>query len=169
MISHLIASYWVHSSYSQTHRECQPIDCNPNISFCRYWPSSSLCLFEMYETWEERALTHTHTHRQREREREGGRERERSSSTSHISSKESSCLLKNICFPIVRTDQLNHPKDAQGTDDSTDHYDAKAGRSVKPVNPSISLVQKTAQMMFLWALCYPSGVQYTNPTWTAPG
>ena len=86
-----------------------------------------------------------------------------------LSSQESSCLLKNLCVPIVRTDQGNHPDDAWATDDSLDHYDTDAGSSVKPANPSTSLVQKTPQMMFLWALRYPSRAQYTDSTWTALG
>lgn len=48
------------------------------------------------------------------------------------------------------------------------HYDIKVWSPVKPANQSTSLVQKTPQMIFLWALLYPAAVQYTDSTLTAP-
>ena len=111
-----------------------------------------------------------HTQTERESDWECVWEREKSSSSIlHISSKELSYLLKNLCVPIVRTDQGNHPDDAWATDDSPDHYDTDAGSLVKPANPSTSLVLKIPQTMFLWALHYPYRAQYTDSTWTALG
>ena len=156
----------LHSRYALTHREYPPIDCNLNISFSQWRTSTSLCLLDMYEIWHEQ----THTDRKREWQRVCVWEREKSSSSIlHISSKELSCLLKNLCVPFVRRDEGNHPDDAWATGDSPDHYDTEAGSSVKPANPSTSLVQKTPQTIFLWALHYPSRAQYTDYTWTAPG
>ena len=60
------------------------------------------------------------------------------------------------------SDQRNHPEDAWATDDSLGHSDIKAGSSWKPEKPFTSLVQKTPQMMFLWALLYPTVARYTG-------
>ena len=48
-----IASWWLHRRYMQMPREYPPeSDFNLNLSFTRYIPSTSLCLFEMYENQE---------------------------------------------------------------------------------------------------------------------
>ena len=127
------SSQELHSRYTQTNREYPPIDCNLYISFSRWQTSTSLSLLDMYEIW------HVQTHTDRKSDRECVCVWDRSSSSiPHISSKESSCLLKNLYVPFVRTDQENHPDDAWATDDSPDHYDTEADSKVKAANPSTS-------------------------------
>ena len=129
------SSQELHSRYTQTNREYPPIDCNLYISFSRWQTSTSLSLLDMYEIWH----VQTHTDRKREWQRVCVCVWDRSSSSiPHISSKESSCLLKNLYVPFVRTDQENHPDDAWATDDSPDHYDTEADSKVKAANPSTS-------------------------------
>ena len=107
------SSQELHSRYTQTNREYPPIDCNLYISFSRWQTSTSLSLLDMYEIW------HVQTHTDRKSDRECVCVWDRSSSSiPHISSKESSCLLKNLYVPFVRTDQENHPDDAWATDDT---------------------------------------------------
>lgn len=47
------------------------------------------------------------------------------------------------------------------------HYDIKEGSSGPPTTWPISLVQRSPQAMFLWALLCPGRCAYKESTWTA--
>ena len=70
------------------------------------------------------------------------RQSEKTSSISHFSSWNHLAFWNIFVFNIVQIGPMKYAEDASATVDSPVHYDIKAVSSVKPTNPSPSLVQK---------------------------
>lgn len=82
---------------------------------------------------------------------------------------ESSCLWKILCSHCADSTSEIMLRKPQPMLTPPGQYDIKAGSSVKPNNPSPSLVQSFTTNVVLWALHHPFREQYTNCMWTAPG
>ena len=148
MISLPTAFYMLHTREIQAPREYSPTYFNLKISFNIYPSSMSLRLPDMYESWD----------------------RERIPLVFFTSLLRNNLVFwKIFVFTLCWQHQWNNAEEASATVDSPDHYNIKAGTSVKSTTPSPSLVQKPPQTTFLWALHYPFREQYTKCTWTAPG